>query len=203
VRLRVGVADVVPKLVAELLLRRAMASEEAIRLVVREDHADDLELMLGAYHLDVVIADAPLSPRVKVKAFSHRLATCGVSLFGTAALARRLGEGFPGSLAGAPVLLPGDETAVRREIDRWLEEREIRPEVVGEFDDSALMKVFGQRGTGVFPAPDLIADEVCRQYGVRRLGPLEGVEESFWAITLERRIGHPAVVALVEGETAG
>ena len=202
-RLRVGIASVVPKLVAEILLRRATDRPEAVHLVVREGHAEELELQLAAYHLDVVIADAPLSPRVKVKAFSHRLGTCGVTLFGKGALTRKLRSGFPESLTGAPMLLPGADTVLRRDLDHWFEERDIRPEIVGEFDDSALMKVFGQRGLGVFPSPDWIADEVCRQYGVRPLGGLPGVEESFYAVTLARRIRNPLVAALTGGDAPG
>jgi LysR family transcriptional activator of nhaA len=195
-RLRVGVADVIPKLVAELLLRPAIEGERPVHLVVREDRAERLEEGLAAHRLDVVLSDAPLSPRVRARAFSHRLGSCGATLFAAPSLAAELREEFPKSLDAKPLLVPTEDSVLRGEIDHWIEREEIHPSIVGEFDDSALMKVFGQAGLGAFPGPELIADEIRRQYAVEAVGSLEGVTESFYAITTERRIRHEAVAAL-------
>jgi LysR family transcriptional activator of nhaA len=197
-RLRVGISDVIPKLVAEALVRPALSLEEPLRLVCREGRAEVLEGELGRFGLDVVLTDTPLSPAVRVKAFSHPLGACPVALFAKGDLVRRYGAEFPSSLDGAPFLLPATGTVARSQLDAGFDRIGVRPSVVGEFDDSALMKVFGQRGLGIFPAPEMIADEVCRQYRVKRLGILEGAEERLFAITLDRRIRHPAVAAICE-----
>jgi LysR family transcriptional activator of nhaA len=197
-RLRVGIADVVPKLVAETFLRPALSMEGRVQLVCREGKAEALESELGRFGLDLVVTDTPLSPGIRVKAFAHPLGSCPVCLFASGKLARRYRPGFPESLDGAPALLPAGGTVVRSQVDAGFDRLGIRPIVMAEFDDSALMKVFGMKGLGVFPAPDLIADEVCRQYGVKRLGALPGAEERFYAITVDRRILNPAVVAICD-----
>jgi LysR family transcriptional activator of nhaA len=197
-RLRVGVADVIPKLVAEILLRPATELDGPLHLVCTEGKAEDLEGELGRFGLDVVLTDSPLSPRVRVKAYSHLLGSCGVTLFSRGDVSRRYRKGFPRSLDGAPMLLPGEGTVLRRQLESWFDRQGVRPVVVGEFEDSALMKVFGQRGLGLFPVPEFIADEVSRHYRVRPVAPLEGVEERFYAITVERRIRHPGVLAICD-----
>ena len=146
----------------------------------------------------MVLTDAPVPSTVKIRAYSHLLGECGVDLFAAPELARRHRARFPEGLTGAPLLLPTANTSLRREIDRWLEERKLTPRVVGDFEDSALLKVFGQSGAGLFPAPSAIAAEVMRQYRVRRVGSLDGVRERFYAISAERRLKNPAVVALFE-----
>lgn len=197
--LTVGLADVVPKLVAARLLEPALRLAEPVHLVCREDKPDRLVAELAVHGLDVVLSDAPLDPSLRVKAFNHLLGECGVDFFGTAELARAYRRGFPGSLHGAPVLLPTQNTTLRRSLEQWFSERGLRPRVVAEFEDRALLKVFGQNGLGLFPVPTIIAAEVARQYQVRRVGTLEEVRERFYAISVERRLKHPAVVAISEG----
>ena len=169
-----------------------------MRIVCREDKSDRLLADLAVHDLDIVITDAPASPAVKVRAFSHLLGECGVTFFATPDLAARLRGKFPKSLNGAPILIPSSEAAVRRGLDQWFDANGIRPEVVGEFDDSALIKSFGQAGVGVFAAPSVIEAAVKRQYGVRAIGKADSVRERFFAVSVERRLKHPAVVAISE-----
>ncbi len=196
--LAVGVADVVPKLVARRLLEPALELAEPVRLVCREDKPDRLLAELAVHDLDVVLSDAPVGPSIRIRAFNHLLGECGVVLFGTAKLAAAHRRNFPKSLDGAPVVLPTENTTLRRALDQWFAARGLRPRVVGEFEDSALLKVFGQVGMGLFPVSSVIADEVQRQYRVRPVGRLDGVRERFYAISVERRLKHPAVIAISE-----
>jgi LysR family transcriptional activator of nhaA len=195
-KLSVGIVNVVPKLVAYRILEPALRLPEAVELECFEDRPERLLAELAVHGLDVVLTDGPVPSSVKVKAYNHLLGECGVALFGTPELAARHRGRLPGSLEGAPLLLPTANTSLRRELDRWLEQHHVSPRIVGEFEDSALLKVFGQSGAGLFPAPTAIATEVARQYGVRRIGLLEGVRERFYVISAERRLQHPAVVAL-------
>jgi LysR family transcriptional activator of nhaA len=196
VRLAVGVADVVPKLVAHRLLEPALSLPEPVHVICREDKPDRLLAELSVHALDLVLSDAPVSPGVMVKAYSHLLGETEVGFFGTEPLAAAYRRGFPRSLDGAPLLLPTENTTLRRSIDQWLDHERIRPRVVGEFEDSALLKVFGQAGKGLFPAPAVIEVEVRAQYGVKTVGRVPGVKERFYAISAERRLKHPAVVAI-------
>ncbi len=202
---QVGVADVLPKLVAYRLLQPAFALPDPMRLICVEAEPADLLARLSVYELDVVLSDSPIPPQVKVRAFNHLLGECGVSVFGTAALANRYRRGFPQSLRGAPLLVPGVNSVLRRSIDGWLDTHEIRPHIVGEFEDSALLKVFGQTGAGLFIAHDVIEAELRAQYGARPLGPLPGIREQFYAISVERKMRHPAVAAIATAarETMG
>lgn len=193
---RVGVSDVVPKAIAYVLLAPSMAIPEPMRIVCRESKLDQLLGELAVHKLDVVLADSPLPPNMDVRGYSHKLGESPVSFFATAAVASTLRGPFPACLDGAPLLLPGADASVRRPLLRWLEESKVRPRIVGEFDDSALMNAFGEAGVGIFPTADLIADEVCRQHGVLKLGTAESVMESFYAISVERRLTHPAVRAI-------
>jgi len=195
---RVGIANVVPKLVTRKILQPALEASTAVRLVCREDKLERLLVELGLHHLDVVLSDAPRPPKLSAVAYNHLLGQCGVLLFGSVELARRYKRGFPASLDGAPFLLPTDETALRRSLQQWMDRHGVRPEVVGEFDDSALMKSFGLDAVGVFAAPAVIEHELTRDGLVRTIGPLEGVHETFYAISEERRVRHPAVAAIVE-----
>ncbi|MCA9672622.1 MAG: transcriptional activator NhaR [Myxococcales bacterium] len=194
--LHVGVADVVPKLVARKLLEPAMSLPDEIQMICHDGKPGQLLADLAMHHLDVVIVDAPIGPGVNIKAFNHLLGECDVEIFGTQRLFDRYRKGFPRSLDGAPFLLPLDSTAIRRSIDAWFERNEVRPHVVGEFDDAGLMKVFGLNGAGLFPAPVVVKREVQRQYQVKSLGSIEGVRDRFYAITVGRRLKHPAVVAI-------
>lgn len=200
---RVGIADVVPKSIAHQLLAPALALPEAVRLVCREDRLDRLLAELAIHRLDMVLADRPMPPSMDVKGFSHPLGECGVAFFAAPELAARLTGGFPELLDAAPFLVPGEDSAVRAPLSRWLERGNLRPRIVGEFDDSALMKAFGKAGTGVFPAPIVIRKEVESQYGVVWLGETREIRERFFAISVERRIIHPAVRAVSESARGG
>jgi LysR family transcriptional activator of nhaA len=198
VRFNVGVADVLPKLVAHQLLEPALNLPERVRLVCYESTQAELLAKLAIHELDLVLSDSPIGPDVQVHAFNHLLGVCGVSIFGTKDLADLYRRRFPASLDGAPFLLPTSTTALRRELERWFDAEDIRPAVVGEFDDSALLKVFGQAGDGLFAAPDVIEKQVRRQYGVRVIGRVKSVQERFYAISVERKVKHPAVVAIAD-----
>lgn len=193
---RVGVADVVPKAIAWVLLAPSLSLPEPVRIVCRENKLDRLLGDLAVHKLDVVLADSPLPPQMDVRVYSHKLAESSVSLFATEALAASLGGVFPICLDGAPLLLPGSEAAVRAPLLHWLEDRRIRMRVVGEFDDSALMTAFGEAGAGVFVAPTLLAAQICRQHNVRVIGEAKEVIQAFYAISVERRLTHPAIRAV-------
>jgi LysR family transcriptional activator of nhaA len=197
-RLTVGVAMVVPKLVACRILEPALALPEGMQLECLEDTPEELLAQLALHHLDLVLADAPVGPTVKVRAFNHLLGECGVSVLGRPGLARAHRRGFPRSLDGAPFLLPRANSALRRSMDDWFDKQDVRPRVVGSFDDSALLKAFAQVGAGLFVAPTAIEAEVRQQYGVHLVGRLESVREQFYVITVERTLKHPAVVAISE-----
>jgi LysR family transcriptional activator of nhaA len=198
VRFTVGVADVVPKLVAHRLLLPALSLPEPVHVICREDKPERLLAELGVHALDLVLSDAPVGPGAMVKAYSHLLGETGVAFFGTEPLAAAHRRHFPRSLDGAPLLLPTDNTSLRRSIDQWLDHEGIRPRVVGEFEDSALLTVFGEAGKGLFPAPAAIEADVRARHDVRLVGRVPGLKERFYAISAERRIKHPAVVAISE-----
>ena len=195
---RVGIADVMPKMVAFNLLLPALDADERVSLVCTEDQPDRLFAALAVHDIDLVLSDIALPPGLDVRAYNHRVGESTTSLFAVPALARKLKRGFPESLDGAPFLIPSQSAGNRRSLERWFDEVDVRPTIVGEFEDSALLKVFGQAGRGVFPAPTVVADQVCAQYNVRVLGELDSVRERFYAISPERRIKHPAVVRIVE-----
>jgi LysR family transcriptional regulator, transcriptional activator of nhaA len=197
-RLQVGIADVVPKLVAHRLLEPALALTPRVRVVCREESTERLLAELEQHSLDLVLADRPVSGPSRVRAFNHPLGESPVALFGVPALARRLRGGFPGSLQGAPLLLPAQGTALRRSIDGWLDQASLRATIVAEFDDSALMKVFAQHGAGVCPAPRVIARELQASFGIVPVGVIPKVVERYFAISVERRIRHPAIMAITE-----
>lgn len=196
---RVGVADVVPKSIVYRLLAPTMENAEPLRLSCREDKLERLLADLAVQRLDLVVSDSPMPSHLDIKGFSQKLGECGISFFATAALAARHPGNFPECLQGAPLLIPGPETVVRSRLLRWFGEMQISPRIVGEFDDSALMQAFGQSGSGIFIAPSVIAEEVCRQYAVVLIGETEAVRESFHAISVERKVRHPGVVAITEG----
>lgn len=200
---RVGVADVVPKSIAHQLLAPVLALTDPIRLVCREDRLERLLADLAIHRLDMVLADRPMPAGMDVKGYSHLLGECDVGFFAAPVLAARLAAEFPASLDGAPMLVPGEDSALRAPLVRWLERRGLNPRVVGEFDDSALMKAFGQSGAGVFPAPAAMAPEVEAHYGVAMLGQTAEMRERFFVISAERRITHPAVVAVREAARNG
>lgn len=195
-RVNVGVTDIMPKLVAYRLIEPALKLKDPYRIICREGTNSELLAALAVHDIDVMLSDGPIDPAVNVKAFNHLLGECGVSLFGIPQLAAKYRAGFPQSLDGAPFLLPTSNATARRSLEEWFESKNIQPTIVAEFEDSALMKVFGQRGLGFFAASSVIAAEVQRQYGVRIIGQLEGVTERYYAISLDRKLKHPAVVAI-------
>jgi LysR family transcriptional activator of nhaA len=201
--LLVGVADEVPKLVAYRLLEPALRLPEAVRLVCTEDTPERLVADLASHRLDLVLADVPVGPAAAVRAFNHLLGESDLAFYAAPDLARRLRPGFPASLESAPLLLPGAGTAMGRAIGHWLKERDLRPRVIGEFQDTALMKAFALNGDAVFPAPVASEEDVRDQYHVHRLGRLEGLHQRYYAITVERRIKHPAVAAISEAARVG
>lgn len=200
---RVGIADVIPKSIAYRLLAPALALPDPMRMVCREDKFEPLLAELAIHRLDMVLADRPLPPGMDVKGYSHRLGECGLTFFAAPGLAGGLSGKFPLLLDGAPFLIPGEDSAVRAPLLRWLNGQDIFPRLVGEFDDGALMKSFGQAGAGVFPAPTAIAHEVAQQYGVIPLGSTKAVKERFFLITAERKISHPAALAVSESAHQG
>ncbi|PKO51060.1 MAG: transcriptional activator NhaR [Betaproteobacteria bacterium HGW-Betaproteobacteria-20] len=195
---RVGIADVMPKSIVYNLLAPAMALAEPIKIICREDKLERLLGELAMHRLDLVLSDRPMLPEMDVKGYSHKLGECGVSFFATPALAEQYGKNFPAGLDHAPLLVPGADTAMRGRLMRWLSSKNITPRIVGEFDDSALKKAFGQAGVGIFTAPSVIASEIEKQYGVVALGQVDEVVDYYYAISVERRFSHPAVVAISE-----
>jgi LysR family transcriptional regulator, transcriptional activator of nhaA len=193
-RLDVGISEAVPKVVAYRILEPALGvkGDSTTRIVCQEDAQERLVVQLAAHQLDMIITDEPVGP-THARAYSHLLGECGVSVFGVSKLAREAKDGFPKSLDRAPMLLPAPGTALRREIDHWLETRNITPRVVGEFQDPALMSVFAQAGAGLFVAPDAIAPETVLAQGLRRVGSMKPLRQRFYVVTVERRLVHPAI----------
>lgn len=197
-RLRVGISDVLPKLLCHDLLEPALRLPEPVQVVCHGDKTERLLAQLAIQGLDLVLSDVPVGGNIKLRAFNHLLGECGLTFFATPDLARQYRRGFPQSLEGAPLLVPTEDNLVRRSLDHWFESIGIRPHFVAEFDDSGLLKSFGQGGEGIFGAPSVVEAGIRRQYGVHIVGRTEEVIERFYAITVERRIKHPAAVAISE-----
>jgi LysR family transcriptional activator of nhaA len=195
---KVGIADVVPKMIAYRLLAPALSLPDPVRIICRENNLESLLAELALHRVDMVIADGPIPPGINVRGFNHVLGECGISFLAVPQLARPLRKNFPHSLNGAPLLIPSESNLVQEKLLDWLDNMRIYPRIIGEFDDSALMKVFGQAGTGVFIVPTPISTEVAKQYSVRIIGGTEEVLEQYYAISVERRISHPAVSAITE-----
>ncbi len=203
IRLTVGVTDAFPKLVAYRLLAPALRLEQPVHLVLHDDRPERLFAELSIAELDLVLADAPLPPTAPIRAYNHLLGECGVTFFGTPALAEKYAPGFPASLDGAPFLLPTEGTTLRRSLTQWFEQVDVHPRVVAEVGDSALLKTFGQAGMAIFAAPTAVESEIRRQYRVDALGQVEEIRERFYAISVERRLKHPAVVAISQTAREG
>ncbi len=197
-KLMVGVADSVPKLLTSRLLETVFKLPQRVQLVCWEDKLDRLLAELSIHGLDIVLADHPVPPTVKVHAYSHVMGESTVSLFANTPLARKHSRNLPGSLDGAPFLLPMRNAALRRSMDDWFHAQGIHPVVRGEFEDSATLKAFGQAGHGIFPGPTVIEREIKRQYRVEVLGRVPTLKQRFYAITVERKLKHPAVVAIFD-----
>ncbi len=195
-RLHAGVVDVVPKLVVRRLLQPALELDQPVRLTCFESSFDELLGSLAAHTLDVVLSDAPVPPGSPVRAFDHLLGESGVRFFGSKVLARAHRRGFPRSLDGAPMLMPLETLTLRRSLDAWLTRHRIAPRVVADFEDSALLKVFGGAGLGIFAAPTVVEAEIAAEYRVEVIGRAPEIRERYYAITVERRLEHPAVAAI-------
>ena len=198
VRFAVGVSDALPKLTTYRLLRPALALPEPPRLLLRVGKTDALLDELAAHRLDLVLTDAPASGSFRARAYHHLLGESAVTIFAPPAMAARLRRGFPGSLEGAPFLLHGEHTMLRRSLDHWFAQEDLRPLAVAEVEDGAILQVLGQAGLGCFAAPSVVEREIERQYGVRAIGRPAGVRERFYAVSVERKLKHPALVALAE-----
>ena len=210
-RLLVGIADVLPKLVVRRLLEPAFGLPDPVQIICREDKpVDEFVADLAVHKLDVVLSDSPVGAGSRIRVFNHLLGECGTTFLAVPRIATACRRGFPRSLHGAPCLLPGSNSTLHRGLDQWLHGQDLRPTVVGEFDDSALMYAFGQDGKGIFAAPTVIEREIRKRYGVRVVGRTEVVRHRFYAISVERTLKHPAVIAMSEsarkdlsGEPAG
>ena len=201
-RLTVGVTDVMPKLVAFQLIEPALNLKDTYRIVCREGTNEELLPALAVHDIDVVLTDAPIDPAINVKAFHHLLGECSVLLFGSPKLTEKYLRGFPRSLDGAPFLLPTRNTTSRRSLEQWFDAENIQPKMIAEFEDSALSMVFGQHGLGLFVAPSVIKGEIEKQYEVKAVGRVGNVRERFFAVSLDRKLRHPAVVAISEAARA-
>jgi LysR family transcriptional activator of nhaA len=201
--LKVGIVDVLPKLIARKILEPVLNLPEGVHLVCYEDKKESLLAELAIHSLHVVLSDSPMTKGLSIKAYNHLLGDCGVTFFGAKRLAMRLRPGFPKSLNGAPMLFPFDMTVMREGLETWFQSLEIRPMIKAEFEDSALMKEFGQNGHGVFATPSVIETEVKQKYHVQVVGRTEAVRESFYAISYERIIKHPAVTAISRAAREG
>ncbi len=198
VTFRVGVSDALPKLLAYRLREPAVVVGEPLRIVCREGRLERLLTELAVHRLDLVIADTPLPATLDVRAYNHRLAESGMSFVAAPALAARGTKKFPDCLAELPLLVPGEDSSSRQKLMRWLEKVRLRPKIVGEFDDSALMTAFGQAGVGVFPVPTVVEAEIVAAYGVKILGRSAEARTEYFAISAERRVTHPCVLAIAE-----
>jgi LysR family transcriptional activator of nhaA len=199
IRLVVGVSDALAKSIVQRILEPVFALGEDICVVCRDDRS--VEAFMGdmaRFEIDVVLADAPAGPASPVRAFNHLLGECGTAFFAEPNLAKRVRKGFPSSLDGVPFLIPGAGSTMRRSLSEWFAQNHIQPKIVAELDDAALMKVFGESGLGVFAAPEVIADEIRQRYHVQQIGHSEGIRQRVFAISLERKVKHPAVVAICE-----
>ena len=196
IRFAVGIVDSVPKMIAKSLLEPALKMPEPLQLICVENTLEKLLSELALHNLDLVISESPLTGAMRIRAFNHQLGESSIAIFGVKGLARKYRANFPQSLDGAPLLLPYGASPLRRAIDTWLDTENLKPVIRAEFDDSALLKVFGQAGEGLFPAPFVVRDEICRQYEVEVIGEIPAIRERYFAISAERRLKHPAVLAI-------
>lgn len=197
-RLVIGVSDLVPKLIAYRVLRTALKMQPAVQMVCDEGAPEHLLGELAEHRIDAVLSDAPIPPAIPVKAFNHLLGTSAITLFCVRELAVRYRKNFPACLDAAPFLLPMRGSTLRSSLEQWFDSENIRPNLIGEFKDNALMTTFGQGGAGIFAAPTVIEKEIRSQYGVAAIGRIDSIVESYYIISPERRVKHPAVVAISE-----
>ncbi len=193
----VGITDVVPKALAYQLLNPAFNLTEPVRLICHEGDQDSLLADLAIDKLDLILTDRPLQPGSHVKAYNHQLVESGFTFFAASLLAAKCRAGFPQSLSGQPFLMQGKESVARQRLDSWLEKQKIKPNIIAEFDDSALMKCFGQENHGVFTAPTILEETIVSLYQVEIIGRTEQIKEHYYAISPERRLKHPAILEIV------
>lgn len=198
VQLKIGISEVIPKIIAHHLIKPAIQMKEKVHINCTEGSLEELLADLAIHKLDVVLSDSPIPATVKIKAYNHKLGKCGIKFMAKKSLAKKLSKGFPKSLHGVPFIVPVRGTVLRQTLDKWFDMNSISPKIVGEFEDSALLKVFGQTGFGFFAIPSVIESEVTRQYLVHSIGLANGISECFYAISVERQIKHPAVTAICE-----
>jgi len=201
--LHVGIAMVVPKLLAHRVLAPAMRMPEPVRLVCIEKPLVDLLADLSVHKLDLVLADSPLNPALNIRAYNHPLGESPITFFAAGGQAARWRADFPASLDGAPMLMPTASSALRRALDLWFDRNKVKPRMVAEIEDRALMKTFGEAGVGVFTSPQAVEEDVLSKYAVEVIGRTDEVTERFYAISAERRIKHPAVSAITEAARSG
>jgi len=197
-RVDIGVVDVLPKLIAQWLIEPALHLREPVRIVCREATSEQLIARLATLELDVVLSDAPINPNLKVRAFNHLLGESAVTFVTVPKLAAKCKGAFPRCLDRMPMLLPTDNMDLRRSLDQWFETKGIRPDIVGEFEDYALLRAFGQAGSGIFPVPAVFEKQLKQQDSLRRVGRTNEVHSRFFAISAERKLKHPAVVAICD-----
>lgn len=195
-RVAIGVTDSLPKLVSYALMRPLFHLQQAVKVVVNEASAGELLVQLAAHRLDVVLTDEPAPSSINLRTFNHRLGECGVSFLATHAVVATLRGRFPRSLDAAPMLLPAHGTALRHSLDHWLQREAIRPHVVVECDDAALMKIAAADGLGVLPIPTVAEGEAISRYDLKRVGRAQDCRQQFYAISAERQLTHPAVLAI-------
>jgi LysR family transcriptional activator of nhaA len=203
ITVKVGVAMVVPKLLAYRILEPVMQMADPVKLICHEAPLVDLLADLSVHKLDVVLADVPVNPALNIRAYNHPLGESGISFLGVPEQAASLREGFPQTLADVPMLMPSGGSSLRRNLEAWFERHAIEPSVVAEFEDRALMKAFGERGAGVFTSPTAVERDVMDKYGVDVIGRTDEITERFYLISPERRIKHPAVTCITEAARTG
>ncbi len=197
-RLVIGIADVVPKTIIRQLIEPARHLDQPVYLICREASTEQLLARLAIHDLDVVLTDAPIGPTAKVRAYSHLLGETGTTFMAMPIVAGRTKGRFPRCLDGIPLLLPADNTAIRRDLDDWLRAENVHPQRIGEFEDFALLRDFGEAGAGVFPAPTVLEKQLQKENGLTVLGRVPSIRGRFYAISLERKLKHPAIVAISE-----
>jgi LysR family transcriptional activator of nhaA len=194
----VSAASALPKTIVQKIIQPGLQIDQDISLTSREGPVEDILADLAIHKVDMVLSDIPLTGALSIKAFNHKLGESGLTFFAATHLAKQYIDNFPQSLNLAPMLMPTSQYAIRQQVDNWLSEREIYPIVRGQFDDSALMKSFGQSGLGIFFMPSIIADEVCKNFDVEIIGQLDEITQKFYAISAERKVRHPAVAAICD-----
>jgi LysR family transcriptional activator of nhaA len=194
----VSAASALPKTIVQKILQPSMNMDQGIQLTCREGPVESILAELAIHKVDMVLSDTPITGSLSIKAYSHKLGESGLTFFATAKLAKQYRQGFPHSLNQAPLLMPTNQFAIRQLVNYWLDEQQIYPNVKGQFDDSALMKSFGQSGLGIFFMPSIIAEEVCQNFNVEVLGSTEQVKQKFYAISVERKVKHPAVAVICD-----